>query len=347
MRGVPYEFMERVICLVYLGTRGGGSALFRDLLYLYSSRDSKFKPVAITSLKNEDLGLIKSFQIPLSIQKVSKFSIINLVTVLKFSRNAYNFCRLNRVEKLLIVMPHPLDLIFYSRKFKSILEVISIVHDNKRHRGDLWPTRIDLLLRVWLSSKQIFLSDYVASGFGKWIRSEKSLVFPLFSQCDLQYSTNLRKQGVLFVGRGRKYQRQDLEEIVEQLLAKDISVCLAGRGYKKVRRFKAIKSANLTLIDHWLTREEFLTLIAKAKVVLLPYSEASQSGIIPVARRLQTLVVCTPVGGLIEQFENGVEGVVSVSTSRNDVINATLEALKKEIPDYNAASDDSRQWMLL
>ena len=51
--------------------------------------------------------------------------------------------------------------------------------------------------------------------------------------------------------------------------------------------------------------------MAGADVLVLPYIEASQSGLIPIARALGTPVVVTPVGGLPEQVIHGASGVVA------------------------------------
>jgi glycosyltransferase involved in cell wall biosynthesis len=45
--------------------------------------------------------------------------------------------------------------------------------------------------------------------------------------------------------------------------------------------------------------------------VVLPYREASQSGIIAAAHGLGVPVVATPVGALPDQIRNGVDGIIA------------------------------------
>ena len=49
--------------------------------------------------------------------------------------------------------------------------------------------------------------------------------------------------------------------------------------------------------------------------MILPYIEASQSGLISIAHALHRPVVITAVGGLIEQVRDGVDGIVAKATN--------------------------------
>lgn len=61
----------------------------------------------------------------------------------------------------------------------------------------------------------------------------------------------------------------------------------------------------------WLAEDEMARLIAGADGVVLPYREASQSGVTPIAHGFGVPVVATPVGGRAEQLRDGVDGVVA------------------------------------
>jgi glycosyltransferase involved in cell wall biosynthesis len=72
-------------------------------------------------------------------------------------------------------------------------------------------------------------------------------------------------------------------------------------------------------------------LVAASRTVVLPYREASQSGVLPIALALGVPVVATPVGGLPGQLVHGVSGLLARS--------ATAEALAEVM---GAALDPSR-----
>lgn len=61
---------------------------------------------------------------------------------------------------------------------------------------------------------------------------------------------------------------------------------------------------------HWISDEQRTELFNEADVVALPYVEASQSGVIPVAYSFGKPVVVTNVGGLPEMVEHGRTGLI-------------------------------------
>jgi glycosyltransferase involved in cell wall biosynthesis len=77
-------------------------------------------------------------------------------------------------------------------------------------------------------------------------------------------------------------------------------------------------------------------LVAGADAVVLPYREASQSGVAPMAHGLGVPVVATPVGGLAEQLRDGVDGVLA----RDMTAQALAEAM-------DAAADRTRHAVLV
>ena len=71
----------------------------------------------------------------------------------------------------------------------------------------------------------------------------------------------------------------------------------------------------VTVERRWVEEAEIPTLIAAADALVLPYREASQSGIIPIAQAMGVPVVTTPAGGLAEQVAHGVDGLVASAIS--------------------------------
>jgi glycosyltransferase involved in cell wall biosynthesis len=68
--------------------------------------------------------------------------------------------------------------------------------------------------------------------------------------------------------------------------------------------------------------------VAKCKVLVLPYIEASQSGLIPIAHAFGKPVVVNSVGGLPEQVIDGLNGYkCHLGDSFSDLVNL---AFRKE-----------------
>ena len=76
-----------------------------------------------------------------------------------------------------------------------------------------------------------------------------------------------------------------------------------------------------------MTRQEMIEEISSSDLVIFPYTEASQSGTIPICRALGKPVVVTPVGGLNEQVENRVTGLISTGISSSSLANTIEDAM--------------------
>jgi glycosyltransferase involved in cell wall biosynthesis len=71
----------------------------------------------------------------------------------------------------------------------------------------------------------------------------------------------------------------------------------------------------VTLDCRWVAEAELPGLLAASDAILLPYREASQSGVVGLAFALGVPAVATPVGGLAEQVTDGVTGTVAASVT--------------------------------
>jgi len=79
---------------------------------------------------------------------------------------------------------------------------------------------------------------------------------------------------------------------------------------------------NVDLERRWAPEEEIPELFAKADLAVLPYQEASQSGVLPIAQHLGLPSLVTPVGGLLEQVEQGKSGFVAADASAHGLAEA-------------------------
>ena len=129
---------------------------------------------------------------------------------------------------------------------------------------------------------------------------------------------------VLFVGRIRKYKGLDLLAKSWPLVSDPKkSLTVAGKGADTSR----LQQVGANIVDKWLSNSEIEDLIRNSKLVVLPYIEASQSGVIALAHSLSTPVVVTPVGGLIDQISVGKNGLIARTISPKSLAESIDEAL--------------------
>ena len=122
---------------------------------------------------------------------------------------------------------------------------------------------------------------------------------------------------VLFFGLIRPYKGLSfLIEAMPQVLREvDCSLLVAGEFYDDKSKYTAlIEKHGLTdrvrIEDAYIPNENVHLYFAAADVVVLPYIEASQSGIVPIAYSFNTPVISTRVGGLPEAVLENKTGLL-------------------------------------
>jgi glycosyltransferase involved in cell wall biosynthesis len=82
---------------------------------------------------------------------------------------------------------------------------------------------------------------------------------------------------------------------------------------------------------------------------VLPYQEASQSGVLPIAQHLGLPALVTPVGGLLEQVEGGRSGFVADDSSAHGLARSIKTifcdpARYENLSQRLIAAGSDRQW---
>jgi glycosyltransferase involved in cell wall biosynthesis len=119
---------------------------------------------------------------------------------------------------------------------------------------------------------------------------------------------------VLFFGRIWPY--KGLEHLIraQPLINEwipDARFVIAGRG-EDMGRYRALMldPARFEVINEYVSTERRAELFAQAAVVVLPYVEASQSGVVPLASAFEKPVIASAIGGLPEAVEHDRTGLL-------------------------------------
>lgn len=134
----------------------------------------------------------------------------------------------------------------------------------------------------------------------------------------------------LFFGRFDKYKGIDvLLEIFEKTEASDTKLVIAGDGLiSETLLKKAMLMNNVILIKRYISDEEMVWLFKNAKAAILPYHEASQSGIIPISYFFSTPVLVSDVPGLTQFVEDRKTGYICHDV--NEYLNAIIDIENRE-----------------
>jgi glycosyltransferase involved in cell wall biosynthesis len=117
---------------------------------------------------------------------------------------------------------------------------------------------------------------------------------------------------ILFFGRLCGYKGLEYLIRAEPLITSKVPtarIAIAGRGqdFDYYRRMM-VHPEKFVIYNEFVSDEKRAELFRQASVVALPYIEASQSGVIPIAYRFGKPVVATTVGGLPDMVDHGTTG---------------------------------------
>lgn len=310
--------------IVYWGSRGGGPRQLLNLidslsysdngLFIYVSSNNEL----ITEIESRSIANLEVNQLPKSaFQVLFNFRFRNR-TVDKVVVDIEK----KKVTRVYFLLPHPWDLSLTKKIMKrGGIEVWRGVHDVRRHPGDIWPTRFTIRRLISNSTSLVCFSEYIEK---QLLKTRKPIIRTHLFEVKREPKFITPEGSVLFVGRIRKYKGLDLLAKAWPMVSNNKKfLTIAGKGADSTK----LREAGARIVDKWLSNSEIEDLVRGSKLVVLPYIEASQSGVIAIAHSLSTPVVVTPVGGLIDQISVGKNGLIARDTSPESLAEAIDQAL--------------------
>lgn len=331
------------LSVIYLGRRGGGASLVAEFakfvnqenlsqridFYISDSNESRIYS------ENSNLDITR-VRIPHSAKEIFSKSFLSIKSI------HYSVARINRRSlKVLFLMPSPMDWIFNRCISSSKIEKYFVIHDAKPHPGERWPSKKSLRWRFRSGIKLITLSKFVQKQILQLEKNSQivTLFHPIFSLDDTSKESlsniNFNFNYSLFIGRIRKYKGVDLLLMATKSFPTDEFV-IAGEG-----ALTADFPKNCHKINRWLSDGEIRNLMQNAQMIIFPYLEASQSGLLPIAMEYKKIIIVSNAGGLIEQT-HGYKKVLTFETGNLEsliyaIARAKIEMTKVQLDDNSEA----------
>ena len=217
------------------------------------------------------------------------------------------------VDKAICAMPALLDGRMMAALRSAGIPYSVVVHDAVAHPGDWFQFSMVRQRRLLRNASTLFaLSSCVEAslwqqGFGRGGQKIVKLWHPPFHFRDMSPPfVHGEPPRLLFLGRLLPYKGLDLLADALTILGPDrpfdVRVCGEGPASRDLARLRSIPRVEVE--NRWFSEEEFSSLIEWADGCVLPYREASQSGIAAAAIAQGRRVLATTVGGLPEQLVN-------------------------------------------
>ena len=313
------------LLLWYWGRRGGGAQQALALARALARRGDVAVALSL-SAQSDLIAEMRALGLPLdavpTYRSAAGFAAGFLrvpVLARRLRRQAQDF----GADAVVSVMTHLWTPLIAPGLKRAGLRFVPMVHDAEPHPGDpglLWEWRLTRELDA--AESAIAFSDSVAAG----IRRRRPglplhrLALGALLTGAAPAAPRPAGDGPLFVnlGRLRTYKGLDLLRDAWRLFQPRhpaARLLVAGEGDAEALAPGLSALPGVEVRARWLAEDEMARLVAGADVVVLPYREASQSGVAPLAHGLGVPVVATPVGGLAEQLRDGVDGVLARAVS--------------------------------
>ena len=262
-----------------------------------------------------------------------------------------DYIHFDDVSIRLILFPFLIKLI----KTKLIINVHDpIQHSGERNLKNIFARKI-FYKKVY---KFITFSNYSQSIF---ITNNKSKTCINLNLKPYHFYSNYINQidppqtKISFIGRISAYKGIDifLDSIaILNKKYKDINYLIAGAPYNEIIGDKLVNQYNFKNIEFQLkhlSNQELCTIIQASKIIVCPYRDATQSGVIMTALALNTPIIVSNQGGLPEYIENNITGMVantdavSIASAIETFIIHPLKHLKLS---ENIKNMDKKKWMI-
>lgn len=142
------------------------------------------------------------------------------------------------------------------------------------------------------------------------------------------------KHNFLFFGRITKYKGLHILAEAYQMLSKEfdnITLTIVGNGKFEEYSDEFSRLSNVTVINRWIMDEEVGSFFKGSNIItVLPYTDASQSGVIPIAMEYQSLVIASDTGGLSEQVKDKETGYLFRSKDIQDLYQVMKYTIENE-----------------
>ena len=203
--------------------------------------------------------------------------------------------------------------------------LVTTIHDVFRHPGDkdnVIGSEYTRRIAFWRSQQLIvhanLLKDALVQQFK--VPKQRVCVLPhgelgsLYQRLASKHNTVREPYTLLFYGRnwaykGLNYLLKAMPSIIERI--PQVKLIIAGKGDDLQLYFpNGCDEQHYEILNQYIPSEDVASLFQRSTAVILPYIEASQSGVASLAYAMGTPVIASEIGGLAEMIYSEQDGLL-------------------------------------
>ena len=333
--------MDKTILINYTGRKGGGPIDAIEMTKGLMHHGCKMIAVLSENIENrkawEQLSLEELIFIPTYNTK-PEFA---LRTIWFYITGRQQLAK--RLEKYDIDVIYCPMVTFWTKMINDVVkakEVIVVAHDPVPHSGDKY-AKFDFIFSpdaCYQSASKIIVHSkrFVSYVEEKYQKQGKVFYIPLgrhtcyhFSPDHVMHTYNPKQINYVFFGTISRYKgvgvlMEAYKKVCSRL--KNISLSIYGSGDFSVYQKQAEELSNVTIVNRWILEEEVAGIFhGENLITVLPYLDATQSGAVLVSMDFGVPIIATNTGGLSEQIEDGVTGVLVEPGNADELADAMIQ----------------------
>jgi len=301
-----------------------------DVLLVLSKKNA-VKEISAEELNQVDIRLHILFMEDYGLMHLGLFS------------NAFKLIKKIRGFKpdIIHIQEAPRDYLMLAVPFIRNCPWILTVHDHKPHSGQDSHVRKRILLYRKLMRR---MADAIIV-HGDAIKRETQQMYP--SKSESIYSIAHGPLGLsvdedsadfdwepgclLFFGRieeykGLGYLIQAADELIQRKIVFKIIIAGTGSDLENHRQ-KIIGDSHYELLDTYIPNDQVESLFKRANIIVLPYTDATQSGVVSMGLKYARPIVATDVGSVSEVVRDNYNGLLVKAMNMLELANALEELI--------------------
>jgi starch synthase len=237
------------------------------------------------------------------------------------------------------------DYLLFALPTLKRFPIVLTIHDPAPHSGEaqLMGLRKRYNLYRWLIRRScdavIAHGDFLSSEVERLYPRLRGKVFSIphgpLGKMDETPNFAWEQGALLFFGRIHAYKGLIYYiEAVERLAANGIPVkgIIAGRGTElDLYRERLASNGLFEVIEGFIPNEDVPNLFHRAQIVVLPYTDGTQSGVAALAMGYARPVIASKVGSIPELVQHEISGLLTEPRSVNDLVSAISNLVQNPV----------------